>query len=42
MGDRDGFEKAVKLVIKDVSFNTNNKVQVFEVTIRMLGGLVSK
>ncbi|KXN68007.1 glycoside hydrolase family 47 protein [Conidiobolus coronatus NRRL 28638] len=41
MGDRDGFEKAVKLVIKDVNFNVNNKVQVFEVTIRMLGGLLS-
>ncbi|KAJ3089872.1 hypothetical protein HK100_007627, partial [Physocladia obscura] len=35
------FERAVNLVVRDASFDQNSRVQVFEVTIRMLGGLVS-
>jgi len=38
--DRKGFEKAVRDVIKYVSFDQDNKVQVFEVNIRALGALV--
>lgn len=42
LGDFEEFEKAVGLVIQHVtSFDTNSKVQVFEVTIRVLGGLLS-
>lgn len=36
-----GFETAVQDVIKHVSFNVNTKPQVFETTIRVLGGLLS-
>ncbi|CAB5196400.1 unnamed protein product [Rhizophagus irregularis] len=39
--DRKGFEKAVRDVIKYVSFDQDNKVQVFEVNIRALGALLS-
>lgn len=42
LGDVQGFEKAVKLVIDHVSFDIDARVQVFEVTIRVLGGLVCK
>lgn len=41
MGDRDGFETAVRDVIRHVSFDQDSRVQVFEVTIRALGGLIS-
>ena len=41
MGDLEEFERAVKLVIKDVSFDTDIAVSVFETNIRMVGGLIS-
>ena len=34
MGNSSEFKRAVKLVIENVSFEKNNTVQVFEVTIR--------
>ncbi|KAF8076303.1 alpha mannosidase-like protein [Lyophyllum atratum] len=41
LDDREGFEQAVKNVIGWVSFDVNTKPQVFETTIRVLGGLLS-
>jgi mannosidase alpha-like ER degradation enhancer 1 len=41
MGDHKGFEKAVATVIETVSFDKDSRVQVFEVTIRALGALLS-
>ena len=41
LGDKQGFEKAVKIVVDNVTFDLDSRVQVFEVTIRVLGGLVS-
>ncbi|KAJ9082719.1 hypothetical protein DSO57_1001792 [Entomophthora muscae] len=41
VGDVKGFEAAVKMVIRDVHFNLDSRIQVFEVTIRMMGGLLS-
>jgi mannosidase alpha-like ER degradation enhancer 1 len=41
LDDRQGFEKAVRNVIDSVSFDVNTKPQVFETTIRVLGGLLS-
>jgi mannosidase alpha-like ER degradation enhancer 1 len=41
MGDWKGFAHAVKLVSTSVSFDTDTNVQVFEVTIRVLGALLS-
>ncbi|XP_041986540.1 ER degradation-enhancing alpha-mannosidase-like protein 3 [Aricia agestis] len=41
MGDFAEFSKAIKLVIKDVSFDHDIVVSVFETNIRMLGGLLS-
>lgn len=41
MNDPPGFEKAVRDVIQWVSFDVNTKPQVFETTIRVLGGLLS-
>ncbi|KAF8897458.1 alpha mannosidase-like protein [Infundibulicybe gibba] len=41
LDDRHGFESAVKNVINHVSFDVNTKPQVFETTIRVLGGLLS-
>ncbi|KAF9006459.1 alpha mannosidase-like protein [Cyathus striatus] len=41
LDDRPGFENAVKNVIEWVSFDVNTKPQVFETTIRVLGGLLS-
>lgn len=41
MGNVTEFQRAVKLVIDNVHFDKSNVVQVFEVTIRMLGGLLS-
>ena len=39
--DRKGFETAVRNVVNHVSFDVNTKPQVFETTIRVLGGLLS-
>ena len=41
MNDSKGFQTAVAQVIQHVSFDKDSKVQVFEVTIRVLGGLLS-
>ncbi|KAF8639449.1 hypothetical protein AX16_010304 [Volvariella volvacea WC 439] len=41
LDDRQNFELAVKNVIQWVSFDVNTKPQVFETTIRVLGGLLS-
>nr|AJA37905.1 EDEM-like protein 1 [Littorina littorea] len=41
MGNASEFQKAVQLVIDNVSFDTDNVVQVFEATIRVLGSLLS-
>lgn len=41
LNDRPGFEQAVRDVIEWVSFDVNTKPQVFETTIRVLGGLLS-
>lgn len=37
MNDLDEFEKAVKLVIRDVKFDTDVIVSLFETNIRILG-----
>ncbi|KAH9628036.1 hypothetical protein HF086_018011 [Spodoptera exigua] len=41
LGDFSEFSRAIKLVIKDVTFDHNIVVSVFETNIRMLGGLLS-
>ncbi|KAJ2824695.1 hypothetical protein GGI24_003345, partial [Coemansia furcata] len=42
LGDMKGFQRAVKNTIKYLpNFDIDSHVQVFEVTIRMLGGLLS-
>lgn len=41
MGDFSEFSRAIKLVIKDVTFDHDIVVSVFETNIRMLGGLLS-
>lgn len=41
MNDQIGFEKGVRNVIDTVTFDVDSKVQIFEVTIRVLGGLLS-
>lgn len=41
MGNRSAFWDAVHLVTKYVSFDQDSDVQVFEVSIRVLGGLLS-
>ncbi|XP_076245034.1 ER degradation enhancer, mannosidase alpha-like 2 isoform X2 [Calliopsis andreniformis] len=41
LGDLEEFENAVKLVTRDVSFDTDVIVSLFETNIRMLGGLLS-
>jgi len=41
LDDRQGFEMAVRNIIDWVSFDVNTKPQVFETTIRVLGGLLS-
>lgn len=40
-GDHQGFAEAVQTVIHTVSFDKEVKIQVFEATIRVLGGLLS-
>jgi mannosidase alpha-like ER degradation enhancer 3 len=37
LGDLEEFEHAVKLVIKDVKFDSDIIVSVFETNIRMIG-----
>lgn len=41
LGDLEEFESAIKLVVKDVSFDQDIIVSVFETNIRVLGGLLS-
>lgn len=41
LNDPQKFQKAVRDVIDWVSFDVNTKPQVFETTIRVLGGLLS-
>ena len=41
MSNKTEFQRAVKLVVDNVNFDKSNVVQVFEVTIRVLGGLLS-
>ncbi len=41
MGLKDEAEEAKELVFKNLSFDQNISVQTFEITIRMLGGLLS-
>jgi ER degradation enhancer, mannosidase alpha-like 1 len=41
LDDRPGFESAVRAVIDFVQFDVNTRPQVFETTIRVLGGLLS-
>lgn len=41
LGDKQEFEEAIRNVIKYVNFDKDNKVQVFEVNIRIMGGLLS-
>lgn len=41
LNDPAGFDKAVRQVIENVSFDVDTKPQVFEVTIRALGALLS-
>jgi ER degradation enhancer, mannosidase alpha-like 1 len=41
MGNQEEFSNAVQSVIDWVQFDVNTKPQVFEVTIRVLGGLLS-
>nr|BAN20892.1 mannosyl-oligosaccharide alpha-1,2-mannosidase, putative [Riptortus pedestris] len=41
LGDLAEFEHAVKLVIRDVTFDSDVTVSVFETNIRVLGGLLS-
>lgn len=41
LGDFDEFERAVRLVIRDVAFDSDIIVSVFETNIRMVGGLLS-
>jgi mannosidase alpha-like ER degradation enhancer 1 len=41
MGDRAGFEIGVRETIQHVQFDLDSRIQVFEVVIRMLGGLLS-
>ncbi|ORY80534.1 glycoside hydrolase, partial [Protomyces lactucae-debilis] len=41
IGDRERFETGVRNVIAVVDFDQDSKVQVFEVSIRVLGGLLS-
>ncbi|KAJ1525090.1 hypothetical protein ONE63_009932 [Megalurothrips usitatus] len=41
LGDVNEFERAVRLIIRDVSFDSDVIVSVFETNIRVLGGLLS-
>ncbi|KAI3659988.1 hypothetical protein MP638_000036, partial [Amoeboaphelidium occidentale] len=42
MGDHEEFKRAITLIVKHVNFSRHaNRVQVFETSIRILGGLLS-
>ncbi|KAB7496940.1 ER degradation-enhancing alpha-mannosidase-like protein 3 [Armadillidium nasatum] len=41
IGDLEEFERAVKLIIKEVTFDHDIVVSLFETNIRMVGGLIS-
>ncbi|XP_012281913.1 ER degradation-enhancing alpha-mannosidase-like protein 3 [Orussus abietinus] len=41
LGDLEEFENAVKLIARDVTFDSDIVVSLFETNIRMLGGLLS-
>jgi mannosidase alpha-like ER degradation enhancer 1 len=41
MGKQKEFEKAIRLVIDEIDFSLDARVQVFEITIRVLGGILS-
>nr|XP_045621161.1 ER degradation-enhancing alpha-mannosidase-like protein 3 [Procambarus clarkii] len=41
MGDIEEFDHALRLVVRDVSFDNDVVVSVFETNIRMVGGLIS-
>lgn len=41
MGNHSEFQNAVQMLISNVNFESDNIVQVFEVAIRVLGGLLS-
>jgi len=41
IGDKEGFQTTVNKVINTVNFDCDCKVQLFEVNIRILGGLLS-
>lgn len=42
MGNTSEFKRAVNLIIENVSFDTNNTVQVFEANIRFVFQLLKK
>jgi mannosidase alpha-like ER degradation enhancer 3 len=41
LGDFDEFERAARLVVEQIRFDSNLVVSVFETNIRMVGGLIS-
>lgn len=41
LGNSSEFKRASRLIINNLNFEKNNTVQVFEATIRILGGLLS-
>ena len=41
MGDIEEFDRALRLVVRDVTFDHDVVVSVFETNIRMVGGLIS-
>ncbi|EPY51452.1 alpha mannosidase-like protein [Schizosaccharomyces cryophilus OY26] len=41
LNDRQGFHESIQRIIQHLSFETDTKVQIFEATIRILGGLLS-
>jgi len=41
LGNATEFERAVKFVVNQVSFDVDENTSVFETTIRILGGLLS-
>ncbi|VDP93531.1 unnamed protein product [Echinostoma caproni] len=41
MGKSEDFVHAVELLLNNLSFDRNNRVQLFEATIRVMGGLLS-
>jgi hypothetical protein len=41
LGDKEGFATAVRRVVKDVTFDRDIDVSLFETNIRIMGGLLS-